>query len=66
MYSAERTLVTSQFNRCRHRWWVVEKEFAEDKYSILDVRARDEFGHRFNIQCPASLLGQNVLCSGIR
>jgi len=38
---------------------VVEKEFADDKYSILDVRARDEFGHRFNIEIqrtrPAAL-----------
>ena len=38
---------------------IIEKEFEDDKYSILDVRAGDEFGHRFNIEIqrtrPAAL-----------
>ncbi|WP_442506401.1 Rpn family recombination-promoting nuclease/putative transposase [Novipirellula sp. SH528] len=29
---------------------IIEKEFDEDKYSILDVRAKDQLGHRFNIE----------------
>lgn len=38
---------------------IIEKEFDEDKYSILDVRARNAAGERFNIEIqrtrPASL-----------
>ena len=34
---------------------IVEKEFEDDKYAILDVRARDVDGHRFNIEIQRSL-----------
>src|SRR6056297_3671957 len=34
---------------------IVEKEFEDDKYAILDVRARDAHGHRFNIEIQRTL-----------
>lgn len=34
---------------------IVEKEFEDDKYAILDVRARDTHGNRFNIEIQRSL-----------
>ncbi len=33
---------------------IIEKDFEEDKYAILDIRARDEIGHRFNIEIQRS------------
>lgn len=33
---------------------IVEKEFQGDKYSILDIRARDLYGRRFNIEIQRS------------
>jgi predicted transposase/invertase (TIGR01784 family) len=34
---------------------IIEREFEEDKYAILDVRARDAFGNRFNIEIQRTL-----------
>lgn len=33
---------------------ILEKEFEEDKYAILDVCASDAFGHRFDIEIQRS------------
>ena len=34
---------------------IVEKDFENDKYSIMDVRASDAYGHRFNIEIQRTM-----------
>ncbi len=34
---------------------IIGQEFDDDKYAVLDIRARDAFGHRFNIEIQRSL-----------